>query len=151
MATATSARESTLSILTLSRDSAGTVRMNCRRLLKTNSRRPAGFVTFLRRSRRDSQPFWRLPVHLRAGVRHKPPLNWAGTRLRRVGILRRGHSSNSIRTRAACTRGTGTTARSGIWAPWIDLWPSRLHPGDSDLFVSRTEGLLFTGASGPRH
>jgi len=40
MATATSARESTLSILTLSRDSAGTVRMNCRRLLKTNSRSP---------------------------------------------------------------------------------------------------------------
>jgi hypothetical protein len=80
MATTTSARESTLSILTLSRDSAGTVRMNCRRLLKTNSRRPAGFVTFLSRSRQSSQQFCRLPISFWAGVQATPSLAPASKR-----------------------------------------------------------------------
>jgi len=40
--------------------SAGTVRMNCRQWLNANNRRPSGFIAFLSRSLRNSQPLWRL-------------------------------------------------------------------------------------------
>ncbi len=64
-----------------SRGRRGTVRMDCRQSLNTNSRDPSGFITFLSRSRSSSQPSWWVPESFWAGVRYTPSLVTAPKRL----------------------------------------------------------------------